>query len=88
MEIFVYRETNDNNCFDEEYIRLYKDLKTAENFLRLRVRKYFSYIENALLPFEEIKNSYEFEHFDDTRVVYDTGDGYMFFDVESYYVVD
>ena len=87
MEIFVYRETNDNNCFDEEFIKLFKDLDTAKAYLELRARKYFSCLENREITWEEIENNFEIEYLSETRIVYDSGDGYMFFTIESYYVV-
>ena len=84
MNVFVYRETNDNNTFGAEHIKIFSDQKTAETYLKSRVELFFR------LPWENCVQIVTEEGgvIWPAYVEYPDGDGYNFFTVDSYEVCE
>lgn len=79
MNVFVYRETNDNNAFGEELIKIFSERDLAERFLKSRVELFFREPWERCVEIVREEGGVIWPAY----VEYPDGDGYNFFTVES-----
>lgn len=85
MKVYVYRETNDNESFNAELVKVFADRIDAIVFLRKRVEEFFHE------PWERVVSIIDDDDDIDgaiwpTYVEYPDGNGYNFFAIDEHEV--
>ena len=83
MKVYVYRETNDNEVFGGELVKVFYNRQDAEDYLKARVEKFFD------KSWEEVEEMFEEEDRDiyDTYVEYPNKNGFNFFAIDEHFIV-